>query len=97
MSINVFTFAIQTKTKDMKTVIVNLNNLINIRGQREQAFKFAASKLHGGMKQCYTKGCEIFTPAFHALKGVDVQHELRYERVFFGETSIRIDELQFTK
>lgn len=66
---------------------INLNTVINLRGMKEQAFKFAIGK-KGGMKGCYTRGGEIFTPLFHALKNIDVQYELRYQQAFIGETKI---------
>jgi hypothetical protein len=65
-----------------------LLNLINIRGQREQAFKFAASNFKGGMKQCYTKGCEIFTPLYYSLRGVEISEALMFDRMHNGETKI---------
>ncbi len=56
----------------MKTIHLNLHLLITLRGMREQAFKFGAAKFKGGMKGCYTKGCEIFTPLALCLKDVDL-------------------------
>lgn len=61
--------------------IKTLHLLIAIRGMREQAFAFACGKFKGGMKGCYTKGCEIFTPLQHAIKGVDVSEALYYDRI----------------
>jgi hypothetical protein len=57
-----------------------LNNLINLRGMREQAFGFAFGN-KGGMKQCYTRGCEIYTPLHYALKGVDLSSALAIKRM----------------
>ncbi len=59
--------------------------LINLRGQREQAFKFACARFKGGMKQCYTKGCEIFVPLRFALTGIDLSGAIHYENCKNGE------------
>lgn len=63
-----------------------LNNLINLRGQREQAFKFAFGK-KGGMKQCYTRGCEIFVPLSHALKDEEISNAIILDKIHNGECS----------
>ena len=65
--------------------IQTLHTLINLRGMREQAFKFATGDFKGGMKQCYTKGCEIFTPLAHNLKGVDLSKALIFDKMHNGE------------
>lgn len=70
--------------------IKTIFNLINLRGMREQAFKFATDDFKGGMKQCYTRGCEIFTPLQHALKDVDISEAIRLDRMHNGETSIEL-------
>jgi hypothetical protein len=66
------------------TKIDKLNRLINLRGQKEQAFKFALG-FKGGMKQCYTKGCEIFTPLTLSLKGANLSDVLIFDRMMNGE------------
>lgn len=58
---------------------MNIHTVINLRGLREQSFRFALSRT---MKGCFTKGCEIFTPLEYALKGVDCQHEITYLKKF---------------
>ena len=63
--------------------IDKLNRLINLRGQREQAFKFAFG-FKGGMKQCYTRGCQIFTPLSFALKGANLSDVLIFDNMFNG-------------
>ena len=55
--------------------------LIALRGMREQAFKFAAQNWKGGMKQCYTRGCEIFTPLHYALKDTDISEALIFDNI----------------
>lgn len=62
----------------------NLHTIISYRGMREQSFKFAFG-FHGGMKNCYTKGCDIFCPLSWALRGVDLSFALQRERTFNGE------------
>lgn len=64
--------------------IKTLFQLIALRGMREQAFKFAFGH-KGGMKGCYTKGCEIFTPLKYAIKGEDIQSAIFYDKVHNGE------------
>ena len=64
-----------------------LNNLINLRGHREQAFKFAFG-FKGGMKNCYTKGCEIFTPLEFTLRGVDLSDAIFFDRIHTGEMPV---------
>lgn len=64
-----------------------LNNLINLRGHREQAFKFAFG-FKGGMKQCYTRGCEIFTPLEQSLRGIDLSNAIQIDQAHNGEASI---------
>ncbi len=66
---------------------LNLNTIINLRGLREQSHKFALDNKIG-MKQCYTRGCEIFTPIQHALSRLDVLMEIRYQNAFSGEGQI---------
>lgn len=65
-----------------------LNNLINLRGFREQSFKFATNKFKGGMKQCYTKGCEIFTPISYSLKAIDISSALLLDKMHNGELPV---------
>lgn len=72
----------------MKTI--TLLNLINLRGMREQSFKFAFG-YKGGMKNCYTKGCEIFTPLQYALKGNDLSEAILFEQMHNGEISVNIN------
>ena len=67
---------------------LNLNTIINLRGYREQSFKFATNKFKGGMKGCFTKGCEIFTPLSYAITNIDVTDAMRYQQAFVGETQI---------
>lgn len=62
----------------------NLNTIINLRGYREQVFKFAVGH-KGGMKSCYTRGCEIFAPLSYAFDRIDIQNEIRYEQAKNGE------------
>jgi len=64
----------------------NINNIINLRGHREQAFRFAAGKFKGGAKGCHTKGCEIFTPLALSVRGVEISKEISYLQAFGGET-----------
>jgi len=71
----------------------NLNNIINLRGYREQSFCFAIGK-KGGMKQCFTRGCEIFVPLQFALNNIDIQNEIRYEQAKSGETQFN-EEVKF--
>jgi hypothetical protein len=66
-----------------------LNNLINLRGMREQAFKFATANFKGGMKSCYTRGCEIFTPLYYALKNVELSDALRLDKIQNGEKIVQ--------
>lgn len=61
-----------------------LHNLINVRGFREQAFKFALGH-KGGMKGCFTKGCDIYVPLQYTLKGVDISDVLIFDAMFSGE------------
>lgn len=65
--------------------IQTLNNVINLRGMREQGFSFAFGK-KGGMKQCYTKGCEIFYPIVYALKGVEISEAISHQRKYYKES-----------
>ena len=48
-----------------------LNNFINLKGNKEDSFKFAFG-FKGGKKGCFTKGCEIFTNISHNIKGLDI-------------------------
>lgn len=57
-----------------------IHSIINLRGLRQQSFKFSFG-YKGGMKQCKTKGCEIFVPLAHALKGVDISDAIHYEQI----------------
>ena len=68
------------------TRIDRLNRLINLRGQREQAFKFAFG-YKGGMKQCRTNGCEITTPLGLALRGADLSDVLIFDKMLNGEVA----------
>lgn len=65
--------------------------LIALRGMREQALKFAVAKYKGGMKQCYTKGCEIFTPLHHAIKDLDLSQAMKFDQMHNGEIPVYID------
>ena len=69
-----------------------IHNFINLRGLRQQAFKFAFG-YKGGMKQCYTRGCEIFTPIEHALKGVDLSNALLLDKMHNTELNVDFDIL----
>lgn len=71
----------------MKTA--TLHTLINFRGMREQAFKFAF-KYKGGMKQCYTRGCVIFTPLHFALKGCDISEAHIIDMMHNGEIPVQL-------
>lgn len=62
-----------------------LHNLINLKGMKEQSFKFAFG-FHGGMKQCYHSGAEIFCPLNYALYGVDLSKAIQLNRILQGET-----------
>jgi hypothetical protein len=77
------------QTKKSTFSYKTLFNLIAIRGNREQAFKFAFGH-KGGMKQCYTRGCEIFTPLVYALKGADISDALQLDRMHQGEIPAEI-------
>jgi hypothetical protein len=48
-------------------------------------------KSKGGMKACYTRGCEIFVPLHHALKGTDLSSALALKRMHDGEDPINWD------
>jgi hypothetical protein len=61
-----------------------VNRLINLRGQREQSLKFAFG-FKGGMKLCYTHGCEIFTPLSIALKGANLSDVIIFDKMINGE------------
>lgn len=71
----------------------NLFNFIALKGMREQAYKFALG-WKGGMKQCYTRGCEIFTPLGYALKGEEVSEAILIEQMHNGEVKINYDFFQ---
>lgn len=71
-----------------------INNLINLRGMREQAFKFAFGH-KGGQSGCFTKGCEIFTPLQLNLKGIDLQAATALDRCHTGEVKASDDYLMF--
>ncbi len=62
-----------------------LHNSINLRGMKEQAFQFTANKLHGGMRGCYTRGCELFTPLQLNLNDIDLTGALTLDRMHSGE------------
>ena len=68
----------------MKATMKTINALINLRGLREQSFKFAFG-YKGGMKQCYTKGCDIFTPLVYALKDIDLSDAILLDMIHNGE------------
>lgn len=89
-----FTFASTIKKKVMTnhdTVLIH--TLINTRGLREQAFKFACGKY--GMKQCFHRGCEIFVPLQYALKGVDTQYASVVQMMHNGERQPSTDSYRF--
>lgn len=64
-----------------------LHTLINLRGAREQANKFAFG-FKGGMKGCHTKGCKVFTPLQHSLKGIDLSEALILDKKHEGEIPV---------
>lgn len=64
----------------------NLHNYINLKGNREQSFKFAFG-WKGGMKQCQTKGCDISTPLFFNTKGIDLSGAMILEKLHNKEYS----------
>lgn len=66
--------------------IETLLNSINLRGMREQSSKFAFG-WKGGMKQCYTRGCEIFTPLSLSIKGVELSEAIILDQIHNGEIS----------
>lgn len=68
-----------------------LFNLISLRGMREQSFKFAFG-YKGGMKQCYTKGCEIFCPLYYAIKDTDISESIRFDQMHEGERPVSLTE-----
>jgi hypothetical protein len=73
----------------MKTLI---NNLINLRGMREQASRFAFGH-KGGQAGCFTRGCDIFTPLQFNLKGIDLQAAIALDRCHTGEVKASGDYL----
>jgi hypothetical protein len=76
---------IYLKNSDMtNTNYSTLHLLINLRGNWEQAFKFAFG-FKGGMKQCYAIGCEIFTPLAFSLKNVDLSSAILMDRIMNEE------------
>ncbi len=64
-----------------------LHNVINFRGNREQAFKMAFG-FKGGQTHCYTRGCEIFTPISHNLNGVDLSGAIMIQKMHYGEIPV---------
>lgn len=66
---------------------INLNNLINLRGNREQFHLMFCHGFKGGMKNITTTGCRIRTPLSYAFGSHDIQNELLYERIRIGEES----------
>lgn len=65
-----------------------IHRLITLRGVREQAFKFAFG-YKGGMKGCYTRGCEIFTPLSIAAKGMNLSDVIIFDKMMNGEERAR--------
>jgi hypothetical protein len=57
-----------------------LNDFINLKGNREDSFKYAFG-FKGGKKSCYTKGCEIFTNMSLNLNGVDISSALILDKI----------------
>lgn len=57
-----------------------LNDFINLKGNREDFFKYAFG-FKGGKKSCYTKGGEIFTNMSLNLKGVDISSALILDKI----------------
>lgn len=66
-------------------MVVNINQLINLRGHREQFHKFFAHNFKGGMKNIHCKGCEVNIPLHFAFGSNEIQNELLYERIKMGE------------
>jgi hypothetical protein len=65
-----------------------LHDFISMRGMREQAFKFATGNYKGGMRGCYTRGCEIITPLGQALRGHEVSGAIRLDQMHNRECEI---------
>lgn len=66
---------------------IDINNLINLRGQREQFHSFFANNFKGGMKNIHRKGAFVSVPLFYAIKSHEIQNELLYEKIRIGEES----------
>jgi hypothetical protein len=58
-------------TPELSFSSLSLLRMIAIKGMREQAYKFAFG-WKGGMKGCYTRGCEIFAPLEHAISDLTI-------------------------
>lgn len=61
-----------------------LHTLISLKGSREQSFRFAFG-WKGGMKGCYTRGCEIFAPLHLNMRDLEVSDALHIEAMHNGE------------
>lgn len=66
---------------------IDINNLINLRGHREQFHSFFVNNFKGGMKNIHRKGAMIYIPSFYAIEGNEIQNELLYEKIRIGEES----------
>lgn len=61
-----------------------IHRLITLRGVREQSFKFAFG-YKGGMKGCYTRGCEIITPLSTSVRGLNLTDVIVFDKMMNGE------------
>ena len=66
---------------------INLNNLINLRGHRQQFHSFFGHNLKGGMKNIMKQGSFINVPLRYSLNGHEIQNEILYEKIRIGEES----------
>ena len=70
----------------MEAIKINLHDVINMRGMREQVNLTYASKR---IKQCYTRGCEVFVPLHHAIRGRELSAAITYQSFFYGEYDLK--------
>lgn len=64
---------------------ININQLINLRGHRQEFHEFFAHNFKGGIKGIVRRGAMVTTPIFYAFGSNDVQNELLYEKIRIGE------------
>jgi len=62
-----------------------LNQVISLRGLREDSFRFAVKRDGSRKRGCYTRGCEIFTGSQFSLSGINLSTAILYDR---PETSV---------